>query len=175
MLNARRIRVMIIMVQCSLFIIVLGEQFITMQFAYSTTNSTVPLRINGPINSIQYSSEGNPMWIVSGRWRMEVNFDNTETVPVGVKGFNSTLVVVPLDGSKTQRYELSEFRQDSILYDNVTNTAMIKGKVTMKSNVPIENIPVDLKLINKSIISIALDPTKTRAELGETPIYGIER
>ena len=177
MLNAHNFRLMIIILQCSLFTIVLGEQlqFITTQFAYSATNSTQPLRLNGPVNSIQYSSEGNAMWIVSGRWRMQVNFDNTGTVPVDIKQINITLIAVPADGSQTERYELSEFKQDSISYDNRTNTATIKGKFTMTSNLPAGDIQADLKLINKNILKIALDPSKTRDDLGETPIYGIER
>jgi hypothetical protein len=40
---------------------------------------------------------------------------------------------------------------------------------------PIENIGVMLKLINKNILTITLDPAKTRDQLGDTPIYGIER
>jgi hypothetical protein len=84
--------------------------------------------------------------------------------------------VVPADGSNTQKYELSDFKQDLISYDNKTKTSSIKGKLTMKSEAQqIENIGVVLKLINKNIFTITLDPTKTRDQLGETPIYGIER
>jgi hypothetical protein len=131
--------------------------------------------LSGPINSIQYSTDGNPSWIVSGRWRIEVNFDKAGIVPMAIKGLNATLVVIPIDGSDTQRYGLSDFKQDSQSYDNKTNTSTIKGKLTMTSKTPLENIAVVLKLINKNILTITLDPSKTRDQLGETPIYGIER
>jgi hypothetical protein len=84
-------------------------------------------------------------------------------------------VVIPIDGSDTQRYELSNFKQDWQSYDNKTNTSTIKGKLTMTSKTPLENIAVVLKLINKNILTISLDPSKTRDQLGESPIYGIER
>jgi len=175
-LNTKNLNPLIIILECALISIVIGQQFITAQFAYSASNSTQPLRLNGPVNSLQFSSDGNALWIVSGRWRMEADFDKTGIVPMALKTFNVTLVVIPTDGSKTQRYELSDFKQDTISYDNKTKTSSIKGKLTMISKAqPIENIGVDLKLINKNILTITLDPTKTRDQLGETPIYGIER
>jgi hypothetical protein len=151
-------------------------QFITNPFAYSAPNNTQSLRLNGPINSLQYSSDGNVLWIVSGRWRMDAAFDNTGIIPITVKNFNVTLTVVPADGSGTQKYQLSDFKQDLISYDNKTKTSSIKGKLTMTSEAqPIKDIAVLLKLINKNILTITLDSSKTREQLGEPPIYGIER
>jgi hypothetical protein len=174
--NVKNFTVLIIFLECSLLSIVLCQQFITVPFVYSTSNYTQPAKLNGPINSIQYSSDGNASWIVSGRWRIEVNFDNTGIIPIEIKNLNTTLVAIPMDGSDTQRYELSDFKQDSQSYDNKTNTSTIKGKLTMTSDdQPIENIGVILKLINKNVLTITLDPSKTRDQLGETPIYGIER
>lgn len=176
MLNAINFNLSIIILKCTLLSIVIGQQLITTPLAYSASNSTQPLRLNGPINSIQFSSDGDVLWIVSGRWRMEGNFDNAGIVPMVIKGLNVTLVVVPADGSNTVRYALSDFKQDLISYDNKTITSSIKGKLTMTSkDQRLENIGVDLKLINRSILTITLDPSKTRDQLGETPIYGIER
>ena len=175
MLNANSFNLLILTLQCALLSIVVGQQFITTPFAYSATNSTQPLRLSGPINSLQFSSDGDVLWIVSGRWRMNINFDNAGIVPTAIKDFNATLVVVSADGSKTERYQLSDFKQDLISYDNKTNTPTIKGKLTMTSKAPVENIGVVLKLINKNILTITLDASKTRELLGETPIYGIER
>jgi hypothetical protein len=175
-LNTKIFMPSIIILECALLCIIIGQQFISTPFAYSASNYTQPLKLNGPVNSLQFSSDGNALWIVSGRWRMEADFDKTAIVPMAIKSFNTTLVVVPADGSNTQRYELSDFKQDSISYDNKTKTSSVKGKLTMTSNTkPIENIGVNLKLINKNIFIIALDPSKIRDQLGETPIYGIER
>ncbi len=162
----------LIMLQCFLLGILISQQFITTQFVYSTTNSTRSLKLTGPINSLQFSSEGDVLWLVSGRWRMDVNFDSAGIVPIAIKYFNATLFTVSGDGSKDGRYELEDFKQDSISYDNNTKTSIIKGKLTMSS---VENIGVVLNLINKNILTIDLDPSKTRDKLGETTIYGLER
>jgi hypothetical protein len=168
--------VLIIILQCALLSVIVGEQIITNPFAYSASNNTQSLRLNGPINSLQYASDGNVLWIVSGRWRMDADFDNTGVIPMTVKNFNVTLIGASADGSNTQRYQLSDFKQDSISYDNKTKTSSIKGKLTMTSDEQsIKDIAVLLKLINKNILTITLDSSKTREQLGETPIYGIER
>jgi hypothetical protein len=173
-LAANKSKILIIL-QYALVTFVIGQHFITTQFGYSSLNSTQTLRLNGPINSLQFSDEADPLLIVSGRWRMNVNFDITGSIPVEIKGFNATLIVVLGDGSKTERYELTDFKQDSISYDNKTNISTIKGKLTMTSENPLENIGAVLRLINKNILTISLDPAKTKELLGETPIYGIER
>jgi len=176
MLKAINFKLSIIILQCALLSIVIGQQVIATRIAYSTSDSTQPLRLNGPINSIQFSSDGDVLWIVSGRWRMEGNFDNAGIAVMVIKGLNVSLVVVPADGSITYRYQLSDFKQDSISYDNNTITSSTKGKLTMTSkDQRVENIQVELKLINKNILTITLDPSKTREQLGESPIYGVER
>jgi len=140
----------------------------------SNTSNIQPLKLSGPITSVQFSNDGNAQSIVSGRWRMEVDFDKTGLIPEAKK-FNTTLVVASIDGSDTQRYELSNIKQDQASYDNKTNTLLIKGKLTFSSKTPLDNVGVLLKLINKKIISISLDPAQVRDELGDTPIYGVER
>src|SRR6266487_1197653 len=168
--------ILIIILECALLTTIIGEQFIANPIAHSASNNTESLRLNGPINSLQYSSDGNVLWIVSGRWRMDAAFDNTGIIPMTVKNFNVTLVVVPADGSDTQKYKLSEFKEDIVSYDNKTKTSSIKGKLTMTSEAQsIKDIAVLLKLINKNILTITLDSSKTREQLGEAPIYGIER
>jgi hypothetical protein len=169
--------IIIIILECALVTTMMSQQFITNPSAYSAaSNNTQSLRLNGPINSLQYSSDGNVLWIVSGRWRMDAAFDNASIIPMTVKNFNVSLVVVPPDGSNNQRYQLSDFKQDSISYDNKTKTSSIKGKLTMTTDDhTIKDIGALLKLINKNILTITLDSSKTREQLGETPIYGIER
>ena len=169
--------IVIIILECALLTTIMSQQFITNPSAYSAaSNNTQSLRLNGPINSLQYSSDGNVLWIVSGRWRMDAAFDNASITPMTVKNFNVSLVVVPPDGSNNERYQLSDFKQDSISYDNKTKTSSIKGKLTMNTDdQSIKDIGALLKLINKNILTITLDSSKTRKQLGETPIYGIER
>ncbi len=156
--------------------ILTGQEFITIPFAHSTSNLAQPLKLDGPVSSLQFSSDGSVLWIVSGRWRMDLIFDNIGVVPTQIKNFSTTLAVVPTSGFVIEWYKLSDFKEDLISYDNKTKTLSVKGKLTITSKgQDLSNIAVDLKLINKNILVITLDPARTRDQLGETPIYGIER
>lgn len=161
----------------------LSVLFIQLSVQYQPANSTVGsnstniqnLRLSGPVISVQYSDDGTPLWIVSGRWRMQLDVDKVSSVPETIKAFNSTLVVASIDGSNTERYQLSDIKQEQVSYDNKTNTLLIKGKLTMSAKTPIDDVGFELKLINKKILSLSLDPTQVRDKLGDTPVYGIER
>jgi len=164
----------------SILLVFAQDQFFT-EYAYSVTNSTVEtvtpqVRESGPIVSLQFSSDGSPLWIVSGRWKIDVNYDTTGVIPLSVRNLNVSLVIVSIDGSTTHRYKLSELKQNSLSYDNVTNTSNLNGtlKLTLEGN-SIDNVDTSLKFINRKILIISLDTSKTKSYLGETPIYGVER
>jgi hypothetical protein len=151
------------------------------EYAYSVTNSTVEtvtpqVRESGPIVSLQFSSDGSPLWIVSGRWRIDVNYDTTGVIPLSIRNLNVSLVIVSIDGSTTHRYKLSELKQNSLSYDNVTNTSNLNGTLKLAlEGKSIDNVDTSLKFINRKIVIISLDTSKTKSYLGETPIYGVER
>ena len=164
----------------SILLVFAQDQFFT-EYAYSVTNSTVEtvtpqVRESGPIVSLQSSSDGSPLWIVSGRWKIDVNYDLTGVIPQSITNLNLSLVMVSIDGSTTHRYKLSELKQNSLSYDNVTNTSNLNGtlKLALEGN-SIDNVDTSLKFINRKIVIISLDTSKTKSYLGETPIYGVER
>jgi hypothetical protein len=157
------------------------ELFMIPEYAYSTTRSPVETvtpqsRQSGPILSLQFSSDAGPLWIVSGRWKVDVNYDSTGVIPLSVRNLNASLVLVSIDGSSTHRYKLSDLKQDSLSYDNVTNTSSLNGtlKLTLEGK-SIENLDTSIKIINRRILIISLDTSKTKSYLGETPIYGVKR
>lgn len=81
-----------------------------------------------------------------------------------------------MDGSTTHRYKLSELKQNSLSYDNVTNTSNLNGTLKLSlEGKSIDNLDASLKIINRKIIIINLDTSKIKSYLGETPIYGVER
>ncbi len=157
-----------------------SDQLFT-EYAYSATNSTVEtvtpqVRQSGPIVSLQFSSDGSPLWIVSGRWKIDVNYDTTGVIPLSIRNLNVSLVIVSIDGSTTHRYKLSELKQNSLSYDNVTNTSNLNGTLKLAlEGKSIDNVDTSLKFINRKILIISLDTSKTKSYLGETPIYGVER
>ena len=163
----------------SILLVFAQDQFFT-EYAYSLTNSvetvTPQVRQSGPIVSLQFSSDGSPLWIVSGRWKIDVNYDPTGVVPLSIRNLNVSLVIVSTDGSTTHRYKLLELKQNSLSYDNVTNTSNLNGTLKLAlEGKSIDNLDASLKIINRKILIISLDTSKIKSYLGETPIYGVER
>ena len=163
----------------SILLVFAQDQFLT-EYAYSLTNSvetvTPQVRQSGPIVSLQFSSDGSPLWIVSGRWKIDVNYDPTGVIPLSIRNLNVSLVIVSTDGSTTHRYKLLELKQNSLSYDNVTNTSNLNGTLKLAlEGKSIDNVDTSLKFINRKILIISLDTSKTKSYLGETPIYGVER
>ena len=135
-----------------------------------------PTRLSGPIVSLQFASDGTPTWIVSGRWRMDVNYDTTDTIPLSVSNVNVSLVMVSTDGKATERFKLSELQPSVLSYDNTTDTLTQNGTIKMiRGSQPVDEASVNLKLINREVIIISLDPTRTTDYFGSSPIYGVER
>jgi hypothetical protein len=163
----------------SILLVFAQDQFFT-EYAYSVTNSvetvTPQVRQSGPIVSLQFSSDGSPLWIVSGRWKIDVNYDPTGVIPLSIRNLNVSLVIVSIDGSTTHRYKLLELKQNSLSYDNVTNTSNLNGTLKLAlEGKSIDNVDTSLKFINRKILIISLDTSKTKSYLGETQIYGVER
>ena len=164
----------------TIFLIFSSDQLFT-EYAYSATNSsaetgTPQSRQSGPIVSIQFAADGSSLWIVSGRWKIDVNYDTTGVIPLSVGNLNVSLVIVSVDGLDTHRYKLSELKQNSLSYDNLTNTSNLNGTLKLSlEGKSIDNLDASLKIINRKIFVISLDTSKTANYLGETPIYGVER
>ncbi|MDW0275899.1 MAG: hypothetical protein QN717_08460, partial [Nitrososphaeraceae archaeon] len=70
------------------------------------------------------------------------------------------------------KHVISNFSLNDI--SNQGNVTSYKGTVTvtMKDG-PVEQVPVEIKVMNNHVIDISLDATKTNNHFGDTPIYGI--
>jgi hypothetical protein len=157
------------------------QQFMITKDAFSATANTTkteaaPTRLSGPIVSLQFSNDGSPLWIVSGRWWIDVNFDISREIPLSTKSLNVSLTVVSIDGSSSHRYKLSDFEQSNISYDNETKTSTLTGMLKIISEgQSTNNVGATLKIVNKEVLIISLDTSPTKGYFGDTPIYGIER
>lgn len=163
---------------CIFLIFTSSQNFTIFKQVYSSPieSGSQPTRLSGPIVSLQFSSDGTPSWIVSGRWRMDVNYDTTGAIPLSIKYLNVSLVMVSTDGSITERFKLSDLKPTGLSYDKGTNTLILNGTLKMiRGSQSIDNVGVTLKLINREVIIISLDPSKTKGYFGDTPVYGVER
>lgn len=142
----------------------------------ATPNETNAIRLNGPIISLQFSDDGSASWIVSGRWRVDLTYDINGIIPQSVKNLSASLTMISADGLVTKRYTLSDFKVDNISYDNQTHVSITNGTLKMVVGTQsIDSIRASLKLFERNMITITLDPSKTKDYFGDTPIYGVER
>ena len=58
-----------------------------------------------------------------------------------------SLVIVSIDGSTTHRYKLLDLKQNSLSYDNVTNTSNLNGTLKLAlEGKSIDNVDTSLKI-----------------------------
>lgn len=80
------------------------------------------------------------------------------------------------DGLVTQRYALSNFKVGNISYEELTHLCTVNGILKMSGgSQSVYNVSGSIKVFERSIIIISLDPSKTKNYFGDTPIYGINR
>ena len=133
-------------------------------------------RQNGLIISLQFSDNGTALWIVSGRWRVDINYDINGVVPQSIKNLNVSLGMISADGLVTKKYSLSDFKESTASYDKQTHLATINGTLRiLMGTQAIDNVRTTLKFFERNIVSIRLDPSKTNDDFGDTPIYGVKR
>jgi hypothetical protein len=138
----------------------------------------------GMISSIQNNEQGQPAWIVSGYWMMEMaspqndttatTSDTTERIS-NIAGFDATLHMVMLNGSAMHNHEISNFAQTGdATFDSSTNSTTITGTatVTMREG-PVPNVPTTIEISQDRVIAISPDPATLENHFGDTPIYGI--
>jgi hypothetical protein len=107
---------------------------------------------------------------------MDVNYDTTDTLPLSISNVNVSLVMVSTDGEVTERFKLFELQSGALSYDNTTDTLTQNGTIKMiRGSQPIDEVGVNLKLINREVMIISLDPSRTTDYFGSSPIYGVER
>jgi hypothetical protein len=135
----------------------------------------------GMISSIQNDEQGQPAWIVSGHWMMEMASQNdtaTSDATGGISniaGFNAMLHMVMLDGSAMHDHEISDFTQvGDATFDSSTNSTTITGTATITLREgPIPNVPTTIQIAQDRVIAISPDPAAVENHFGDTPIYGI--
>lgn len=142
----------------------------------ATPTETSTTKLHGLIISLQFFDNGTASWIVSGRWRVDINYDINGVVPQSIKNLNVSLGMISADGLVTKKYALSDFKESTASYDKQTHMATINGTLRiLMGGQAIDNVRTTLKFFERNIITIRLDPSKTNNDFGNTPIYGVKR
>jgi hypothetical protein len=123
--------------------------------------------VKGALTSLQNNENNTPTWIVSGVFRMD-NLNTTSPI------LNATFYMMKTDGTASHTHTISDFKLvgDPVVNDNAT---IFNGTstITMKDG-PVNDVPIRVKLIDDSAVSIWVDPSKTDKHFGNTVIYGTQ-
>jgi hypothetical protein len=121
----------------------------------------------GTIASIQNGKDGKPAWVTSGIWDFK-NLNSNSPM------FNTTFNMFMLNGSAAHKHTISDFKiSGNPTTNNNATTYNGTATVSLKEG-PATGVPISIKLIGDSAISIWIDPSKTENHFGNTPIYGAQ-
>jgi hypothetical protein len=124
-----------------------------------------PDNIFGTIASLQNGKSGKPAWIVSG----EYDFKNLNT---NSPTFDAKFYMFMLNGSAAHKHNITDFKMTGSPTTN-GNSTTYNGTATVSLKAgPATGVPISIKLMDDSAVSIWVDPSKTENHFGNTPIYG---
>jgi hypothetical protein len=141
----------------------------------------------GTIASLQNDASGKPAWIVSGQWQMLVfkpRLEESQSKPATVI-FNTIFDMVRPDGAALHTHTISSTFNltgisNSVNNNNHLSSTTINGTTRLVTiglpnmiGIPNINVPVSIKIIDRSAFSLWIDPSKIGNHFGNTPIYGI--
>ncbi len=135
---------------------------------------------SGTVASLQNDASGRPTWILSGQWSLEESKSKPATV-----AFNTTFDMVGIDGAALHTHTISSILNITNISNSINNNTHLSsttingttrlfpvGLLNMIGAYNI-NVPVSIKIIDRSTFSLWIDPNKIGYHFGNTPIYGI--
>ena len=121
----------------------------------------------GTVASIQNGKDGKPAWVTSGAWDFK-NVNSSSPM------FNATFDMFMLNGSAAHKHTITDFKITGSPSTN-GNTTSYNGTATVSLKAgPAKDVPISIKLMDDSAVSIWVDPSKTENHFGNTPIYGAQ-
>lgn len=164
-----------------------GVVFATFYHKYDTSRIFVATTIvedlngtTGNIVSLQRDSNGNILWIVSGKWQLLLNPKYNVAGGISKAEFESNLTMQKIDGKLTDKATLSNFKlkESRVVNQVVTldgNASLIRlGSAIDVGNVASENMTVPLHIVisNARTISISSDSGSFHKYFEVSPVYG---
>jgi hypothetical protein len=94
------------------------------------------------------------------------------TAKLPTASFEAVFNMIMTNGSAVHKHSIYDFiLTEMAMPDNKTSVFNGTATITMK-NVPVQSIPISIKILSGNIISIWTDPTKLNNHFGDTPIFG---
>jgi hypothetical protein len=166
----------IIIIIAAVVMIMISSSIISMTYAQQAQISGSK---SGTIASLQYGRvsykypELKAPWILSGAWEFK-NINSSSPA------FNATFNMVMFNGTSPHMHTITDFKMiGSPTKKGITTTyngtATISFRPGFLLPVPfVTDVPISIKLMGPSAMSVWVDPTKTREHFGNTLIYGIQ-
>lgn len=133
----------------------------------------------GTIASIEYGRvsykypELKVPWILSGAWEFK-NINSSSPA------FNATFKMVMFNGTSPHMHTITDFKMTGSptkkgITTTYNGTATVSFRPGFLLPVPfVTDVPISIKLMGPSAMSVWIDPTMTREHFGNTPIYGVQ-
>lgn len=124
-----------------------------------TASAQKPDNLFGTIASIQNGKDGKPAWVTSGIWDFKSLNSYSPT-------FNATFNMFMLDGSAAHKHTITDFKMTGNPSTN-GNATTYNGTATVSLKAgPATGVPISIKLMGDSAVSIGIDPSKTENHFG---------
>jgi hypothetical protein len=133
--------------------------------------------LRGNIISVQIDNSSSPLWILSGKWRID-DFSENKTNYVTNLKLSANITMVSTNGTGEHKHRLIDFRLTNLTFSNrlatMNGTASLVTSGNEQPGLPalIMKIPVTTKIENLRIISIYIDKEMSNHHFGESPIFG---
>jgi hypothetical protein len=133
--------------------------------------------LKGNIISVQVDDTNKPLWILSGKWRIDDLSENeTSNNASGLK-LGANITMVGTNGTEEHKHKLINFTVTNITFSN--RQAIMKGIGSLQTEkeqigIPasIANIPITVKIENLRTIAIDIDRDVSNHHFADTSIFG---
>ena len=132
--------------------------------------------LKGNIISVQVDDTNKPLWILSGKWRIDDLGENETSNASGLK-LGANITMVGTNGTEEHKHKLINFTVTSITFRD--RQAIMKGigslqteKEQMGIPASIANIPITVKIENLRTIAIDIDKDVSNHHFADTSIFG---
>lgn len=152
---------------------IIGESFEEVPIGLSDVNN-----LRGNIISVQVDKSNSPLWILSGKWRIDDFGENKTNNNASSLKLSANITMVGTNGTGEHKHRLINFTLTNLTFSNrlaiMNGTASLVTTENEQLGVPamIMNIPITTKIENLRTISIDIDKKMSNHHFAETPIFG---
>jgi hypothetical protein len=159
---------MLIAIASTLMVVASTSVFNNSNSLLPMANAQKPNNEFGTVASILTEKrDRKPAWVTSGIWDFK-NLNSNSPM------FNATFNMFMLDGSAAHKHTITDFKMTGNPTTN-GNATTYNGTTTVSLKAgPATGVPISIKLMGDSAVSIWIDPSKTENNFGNTPIYGAQ-